>query len=70
MAVTHCLCERTSFEDILKWARERGIDSQDAVQSGLGCGKHCGICVPFIEYALATGTTRVPWPCPDLPEAP
>lgn len=67
MAVTHCLCERKSFGEVLEWARERGIDSQETVQLHLGCGRHCGLCKPFIEYMLATGVTDVPWPCPALP---
>jgi len=69
MPVTHCLCERRSFADVLRWARERGGAELRDVERELGCGKHCGICRPFIEYALATGQPIVPWPCPDIPEA-
>lgn len=67
MQVTHCLCEKKSIAEILAWARERGITQVGPIAAGLGCGTHCGMCVPFIEYALATGETVVPYPCPDLP---
>lgn len=65
MQVTHCLCEKRSIADILAWARERGVSDVAPISAELGCGTHCGMCVPFIEYALATGETVVPYPLPE-----
>lgn len=67
MAVTHCLCERRSFADILRWAKARGGADQKTIEREMGCGGHCGMCKPFIQYALVTGETSVPWPCPEIP---
>lgn len=67
MQVTHCLCEKRSIAEILAWARARGVDDVEPIKAGMGCGTHCGMCIPFIEYALATGESVIPYPCPDLP---
>ena len=67
MQVTHCLCEKKTIAEILAWARARGVNEMGPIAAALGCGTHCGMCIPFIEYALATGESVVPYPCPDLP---
>lgn len=67
MAVTHCICKRKSLADILHWAREHNADSLPPIAQALGCSTYCGMCAPFIEYALATGETAVPFPCPPIP---
>lgn len=67
MAVTHCLCEGKSFRAILEWAEKHRTTSCAEVEAGTGCGKQCGMCEPFIEYALATGVTAIPFPCPPIP---
>lgn len=65
--VDRCLCERKSFTELLAMARERGIDDAKKVGEITGCGRRCGLCEPFISYMLATGVTRIPYPCPKLP---
>lgn len=67
MVVSQCVCERIPFDRILLWAREHEAISADQVKLGLGCGRQCGLCVAFIQYALQTGVTSVPYPCPSLP---
>lgn len=66
--VTHCVCEDISLAVMLRWAERNDAYSRGAIARALGCSTHCGMCEPFIEYALATGETEVPFPCPDLPE--
>ena len=67
MSVTHCQCENLSFEQVLAWAKARGATTVTEIAEGLGCSTHCGLCAPFLAYALATGQTDVPFPCPPLP---
>ncbi len=67
MAVTHCICERKSLREILDWAHENDASTLDAVAGALGCSTHCGMCGPFIEYALVTGETAIAFPCPPIP---
>ena len=69
MMVSFCTCERLAFRDILAWANEHGTTSFDEVQQGIKVGKRCGMCCCYIEYALATGQSEVPYPCPPLPPA-
>lgn len=69
MPVTHCLCEKRSIEDVLEWARKHEVTELAVIREQLGCSGHCGMCGPFIEYALATGVTVVPYPCPEIPRS-
>jgi len=64
--VSCCACERVHFRRVLAWARERGVTDSVGVMEGLGCGRQCGLCLPFIDYALRTGEESVPSPCPEL----
>jgi len=68
MPVTHCLCEKKAIADVLEWARANQVDELETIREKLGCSGHCGMCGPFIEYALATGVTVVPYPCPAIPD--
>ena len=65
--VTHCLCENLTIGEVVAWARARRTTDMDTIGAALGCSTHCGMCRPFIEYALATGETAVPYPCPPMP---
>lgn len=65
--VTHCLCERLAIATIVDWAEARGGATLEDASARFGCSTHCGMCGPFIEYALATGERVVPWPCPPMP---
>jgi bacterioferritin-associated ferredoxin len=67
MAVTHCICVHKSFREVLDWAREHNVESLPLIAQELGCSSYCGMCGPFIEYALATGETNIPFPCPLIP---
>ncbi|MEQ8821446.1 MAG: (2Fe-2S)-binding protein [Sumerlaeia bacterium] len=67
MPVTHCLCEGKSFAELIAWARENGATTLEELAAGQGCSTHCGLCGPYLEYALETGRTVVPFPCPILP---
>ena len=60
--VTHCLCARRSFSDILALARDAGWQTVDEVQAATGCGARCGLCRPYLGAMLVTGATRfLPW---------
>ncbi|MDX1971457.1 MAG: hypothetical protein SFY68_02890 [Candidatus Sumerlaeia bacterium] len=65
--VTHCICENRSFQEIVDWATTHNTTDLGLIRETFGCTGHCGICKPYIQYALATGVVRVPYPCPDLP---
>jgi len=67
MPVTHCLCEKKSFAEILDWARQNDALSVDECARALGCSTHCGMCGPYLAWALATGRAVVPYPCPPMP---
>lgn len=54
--VTHCLCRREPFAQLLPRARERGWDLADLMRE-TGCGAQCGLCRPYLRRMLATGQT-------------
>ena len=57
MAVTHCVCRNTSFEE-LKLLADRDQLSYDQLRDHTGCGASCCICEPYIRLMLKTGRTR------------
>jgi hypothetical protein len=67
MMVSYCTCERFALRDILAWARAHDTTDLTLVCESLKVGRRCGMCCVFIEYALATGLSDVPYPCPPIP---
>lgn len=57
MAVTRCVCFKTSFAELLPKARAAGITDVDDIRSHFGCGSGCGGCRPYLEAMLETGAT-------------
>lgn len=66
MPITHCYCRNLSLREILAWAHQNQVLSPEEVARRLDCGQACKLCLPYIAYALATGVTEVPYPCPPL----
>ena len=56
--VTHCICARRSFADVLLLAQRSGWCSVDEVERATGCGARCGLCRPYLAASLETGQTR------------
>ena len=65
-SVTRCVCTHMSFTELLSWAEDRGLKTVEELSDSLGCGIKCGMCAPFLEYALETGETIVPYPLPEF----
>jgi len=61
-AVTRCVCQRMTFDSLLRLCREYGWNLEDLV-ANTGCGDQCGMCHPYLERMLDTGETRfAPFP--------
>lgn len=56
--VTHCICARRSFADVLVQARQSGWSTLADLERATGCGARCGLCRPYLAATLATGETR------------
>jgi len=56
--VTHCICARQSFADVLVLARRAGWTDVTDVERATGCGARCGLCRPYLEATLQTGETQ------------
>ena len=54
--VDRCVCFDVRFERLRAYATARDADI-DALQERFGCGRGCGLCVPFIRRMLKTGQT-------------
>lgn len=67
MVVSYCVCAKLSLSEILKYAKKNKIDNLEHLSEDLGVGEGCGLCAEFVRYAMATGQTEVPYPCPGLP---
>ena len=63
MAVTQCVCFRTTFADLAKkldQVADRGQHEIRTVQDigrRFGCGTGCGGCQPYLQAMLDTGHT-------------
>jgi bacterioferritin-associated ferredoxin len=56
--INRCVCRDVTFERLLELAA--GGAGLDDLQRRTGCGTGCGLCVPYIRAALATGRARLP----------
>lgn len=59
MGVDRCVCRGVPFSRLIALARERGAGF-DELQRLTGCGTGCGMCIPYIRVALATGRAELP----------
>ncbi|TVQ51065.1 MAG: hypothetical protein EA377_13380 [Phycisphaerales bacterium] len=57
--VDRCVCFDVSFRQLKQQADERDADF-DELQRAFGCGRGCGMCVPYIKEMLRTGETVLP----------
>ncbi len=57
--VDRCVCFDVSFRRLKQLADERNADF-DELQRTFGCGRGCGMCVPYIREMLRTGETVLP----------
>ncbi len=60
MAVNRCLCRKIPFAQALETAREAGCGNVAELQRYLPLGTGCGLCIPYMQRALATGETDLP----------
>jgi NAD(P)H-nitrite reductase large subunit len=52
-----CVCSHKTFADILKIAREKGINCVEELKEKKVCGMSCQMCTPYVAKALITGET-------------
>jgi len=55
--VDRCVCFDVTFERLHRHAVAHHLDF-DELQRRFGCGRGCGLCVPFIRLMLSTGRTQ------------
>jgi bacterioferritin-associated ferredoxin len=55
--VSGCICKATSFEVLLRRAREANWDLID-LMAQTGAGAQCGLCRPYLRRMLSTGETE------------
>lgn len=60
MAVNRCICHMVPFADALALARRNGCATVAALQGHTPLGTGCGLCIPYMQRALATGETDLP----------
>ena len=56
-AVTRCVCQRMTFDSLLRLCREYGWNIEELV-ANTGCGDQCGMCHPYLERMLETGEVK------------
>lgn len=59
LPVHECVCHGVSFAELLRLHRETGATVEE-LSRVTGCGTSCGMCLPYIRVALATGRARLP----------
>lgn len=55
--ITHCICHKISFADILKLAKENHIDRLPALKQKLNICNKCRKCNPYVREVLKYGVT-------------
>ncbi len=55
-AVTRCVCQRMTFDALLRLAREYDW-TLEQLMAETGCGDQCGLCRPYLARMLETGET-------------
>jgi bacterioferritin-associated ferredoxin len=60
MAVNRCICRDILFVDALALARRVGCRTVAELQAHCTLGTGCGLCIPYMQRALATGETDLP----------
>lgn len=60
MAVDRCICRKVPFVHALEIARLHGCRTVAELQAYSELGTNCGLCIPYMQRALATGETDLP----------
>ena len=60
MAVDRCICRRVPFSYALELAQLHGCRTVAELQNHCELGTNCGLCIPYMQRALATGETDLP----------
>lgn len=60
MAVSRCICHAVTFVKGLELARRHGCTTVAELQGYVPLGTGCGLCIPYMQRALATGETDLP----------
>ncbi|MCL4741346.1 MAG: (2Fe-2S)-binding protein [Phycisphaerales bacterium] len=59
MDVDRCVCRGVTFAELIRLARSERL-SIDGLIERTGCGESCGLCLPYIRLAVATGRATLP----------
>ena len=54
--IDRCVCFEVTFEQLKRCADDEGL-ALDELQQRFGCGRGCGLCLPYIRRMLETGQT-------------
>ena len=57
--VNRCVCHDVSFARLIELVRQHGF-SLETLSERTGCGTGCGLCLPYIERAIASGIADLP----------
>lgn len=60
MAVSRCICHTITFAKGLELAQRHGCRTVAELQGLAPLGTGCGLCIPYMQRALATGETDLP----------
>ncbi len=56
MDVDRCVCFSVTFRTLRDYAQQHRC-GLDELQARFGCGRGCGLCIPYIRRMLETGET-------------
>jgi bacterioferritin-associated ferredoxin len=56
LKVDRCVCFEVSFATLKAYADRTGC-GPDELAARFGCGRGCGLCIPYIRRMLETGRT-------------
>lgn len=56
--VDRCVCRDVLFAEMIRMQSEGS--NFERIRQKTGCGQQCGLCVPYVRAALATGRVSLP----------
>lgn len=59
MTVNRCICHDVTFATLIEMHRREGLDA-DQLAERTGCTTGCGLCLPYVRLAIATGQADLP----------
>jgi bacterioferritin-associated ferredoxin len=60
MPINRCICHKITFEELLRIAEEKGLNTVEELQAENLGSTQCKLCEPYLKKMLETGQVSFP----------